>query len=84
MKTLKPGGYLLYATCSPLVIETNAQIRAALDRHSDLELLDLVPILKSISPDLELNQNRKTVQLWPHLHKTDAMFMALLQKKAEH
>ena len=84
VKTLKPGGYLLYATCSPLVIETNAQIRAALDRHSDLELLDLVPILKSISPDLELNQNRKTVQLWPHLHKTDAMFMALLQKKAEH
>ncbi|MDG2496952.1 MAG: transcription antitermination factor NusB [Aquiluna sp.] len=83
VRALKPGGHLMYATCSPLVIETNAQIRAALDRHSELELIDLYPILKQLAPDLALNENRKTVQLWPHLHKTDAMFMALLRKREE-
>ncbi|MFM1950628.1 MAG: hypothetical protein RL418_315, partial [Actinomycetota bacterium] len=25
--------------------------------------------------------NRKTVQLWTHLHGTDAMFLAILRKK---
>ncbi len=80
---LKPGGILVYATCSPLVIETNAQVQAALERHKNLELVDLVPVLKKLAPNLALNETRKTVQLWPHLHKTDAMFMAMLRKKEE-
>ena len=78
---LKPGGYLMYATCSPVVAETNGQIRGALDRHPDMQLQDLPATLKEISPNLELNASRKTVQLWTHLHETDAMFMALLRKK---
>jgi 16S rRNA (cytosine967-C5)-methyltransferase len=77
---LEPGGILMYATCSPLVVETNAQIRAALDRHDNISLVDLVPVLQELSPGLELNTSRKTVQLWPHKHGTDAMFMALLKK----
>lgn len=83
VSSLKPGGILFYATCSPLVIETNAQIQAALDRHKNLELVDLVPVVKKLAPNLALNEARKTVQLWPHLHKTDAMFMAMLRKKEE-
>jgi 16S rRNA (cytosine967-C5)-methyltransferase len=42
--------------------------------------VDLVPVLQELSPGLELNTTRKTVQLWPHRHGTDAMFMALLKK----
>ena len=77
---LEPGGMLMYATCSPLVIETNAQIGAALDRHANMSLVDLVSVLQELSPGLELNTTRKTVQLWPHKDGTDAMFMALLKK----
>lgn len=77
---LEPGGLLMYATCSPLIVETNAQIRAALDRHANISLVDLVPVLQQLSPGLELNTSRKTIQLWPHRHGTDAMFMALLKK----
>ena len=77
---LKPGGLLMYATCSPLIVETNAQIRAALDRHANISLVDLVPVMQHLSPGLELNTSRKTIQLWPHRHGTDAMFMALLKK----
>jgi 16S rRNA (cytosine967-C5)-methyltransferase len=78
---LKPGGYLLYSTCSPVVPETNTQIKAALQKHSDVELIDAAEVINKINPNLKLNSNRKTVQLWTHLHGTDAMFLAILRKK---
>ena len=77
---LKPGGYLLYSTCSPLVQETNTQVRIALDKNPGLELVDAKPVIRQLSPELELNESRKTVQLWTHEHSTDAMFMAIFRK----
>lgn len=77
---LKPGGYLLYSTCSPLIQETNTQVRKALDKNPGLELVDAKDVIRQLSPELELNANRKTVQLWTHEHSTDAMFMAILRK----
>lgn len=77
---LKPGGYLLYSTCSPLVPETNTQIRTLLENNPGLELIDAKKPISELSPDLTLNSSRKTVQLWTHLHSTDAMFIALLRK----
>jgi len=40
----------------------------------------LPAILGALNPELKLNTSRKTVQLWTHQHRTDAMFMALLKK----
>lgn len=77
---LKPGGFLLYSTCSPLIQETNTQVRKALDKNPGLELVDAKDVIRQLSPELELNANRKTVQLWTHEHSTDAMFMAILRK----
>lgn len=71
----------MYATCSPLIEETITPIQDILAKHQDLELVDLKPVMKAISPDLQLNDSRKTIQLWTHLHGTDAMFMAALRKK---
>ena len=78
---LKSGGVLVYATCSPLIEETITPIQDILAKHQDLELIDLKPVMKAISPDLQLNDSRKTIQLWTHLHGTDAMFMAALRRK---
>lgn len=78
---LKPGGIAVYATCSPLIEETVIPIQDALAKHDDFEQVDLKPVLKKIAPRLELNLNRKSVQLWTHAHGTDAMFMAALRKK---
>jgi 16S rRNA (cytosine967-C5)-methyltransferase len=78
---LKPGGYLLYSTCSPIVIETNTQIKQALEKHPELELINANQVLNQISPQLAMPTNRKTAQLWTHLHATDAMFIAILRKK---
>lgn len=78
---LKPGGYLLYSTCSPLVLETNTQIKQVLDNHPELELVNANEVLNQISPQLQMGTDRKTAQLWTHLHATDAMFIAILRKK---
>jgi 16S rRNA (cytosine967-C5)-methyltransferase len=77
---LKPGGYLLYSTCSPLIPETNTQIRIAMEANPSLELIDAKETLSRIAPELEVNSKRKTIQLWTHRHLTDAMFMAILRK----
>lgn len=77
---LKPGGVLAYVTCSPHIAETNAIVDWALRKLPSVSLLDANKLLKIINPNLELNANRKTAQLWPHLHQTDAMFIALFAK----
>ncbi|MEO6941845.1 MAG: transcription antitermination factor NusB [Terrimesophilobacter sp.] len=76
---LAPGGILAYVTCSPHRAETTAVVEHAI-RTSGLESLDtpsvLAPILRTPA-DLGAAAH---VQLWPHVHGTDAMFIALLQK----
>jgi 16S rRNA (cytosine967-C5)-methyltransferase len=77
---LKPGGVLAYVTCSPHLAETNAIIDWAKRKLDGLQLLDTNEVMHSINPQLHLNSSRNTTQLWPHLHQTDAMFVALLAK----
>lgn len=82
VSALKPGGLLAYVTCSPHPSETSAVIDGALKRHKNIELLNANDVLAKINPALAptLNPARKTAQLWPHVHATDAMFIALLRK----
>lgn len=78
--SLKPGGVILYSTCSPLISETNTQIVDALSSRPECEVIDIKPVLSKISPTLALNENRKTVQLWTNIHQTDCMFLAAIRK----
>ncbi|MEP9364822.1 transcription antitermination factor NusB [Nocardioides sp. CN2-186] len=71
----RPGGVVLYATCSPVLAETRGVVESVLASRDDvaLESIDLaVPDCAGPLPG--------TVQLWPHRHGTDAMFLALLRK----
>ena len=77
---LKPGGVLAYVTCSPHLAETNAIIDWALRKLKGASLEDSNEVVSRINGNLALNRSRKTTQLWPHLHQTDAMFIALLTK----
>jgi len=80
-KSLKPGGVLAYVTCSPHLSETTAHV-AWVEKEfgSNLELLNANRILNNINQDLRLDEDLKTAQLWPHVHATDAMFLALFRK----
>ncbi|MBA2552699.1 MAG: rRNA small subunit methyltransferase B [Geodermatophilaceae bacterium] len=71
----RPGGLVAYATCSPHLAETRAVV-ADVVRRTGAEQLDTRPALPGV-PDLGDGPH---VQLWPHLHGTDAMFIALLRK----
>jgi 16S rRNA (cytosine967-C5)-methyltransferase len=78
---LKPGGVLAYVTCSPHSGETISIVDWLERRHgSQVQLLDATAVLHKLNPELNLNMNRKTVQLWPHINGTDAMFLALITK----
>jgi 16S rRNA (cytosine967-C5)-methyltransferase len=78
LRVLRPGGALLYATCSPVLAETAEVVSAALDAHPELALDDVRPHLPAV-PDAD-GALPGTVQLWPHRHGTDAMFLALLRR----
>lgn len=78
LDTVRPGGLVLYATCSPVLSETERVVRRTLDRRDDTTLLDLAPVLPQVT-DAE-GPLPGTRQLWPHRHGTDAMFLALLQR----
>ena len=71
----RPGGVVLYATCSPHLAETVGVVTDAL-RRQPVTALDTRPLF---SPVEELGPG-PYVQLWPHRHGTDAMFAAALQK----
>jgi 16S rRNA (cytosine967-C5)-methyltransferase len=75
----RPGGVVLYATCSPVGAETSSVVMSVLRQRDDVVLEDATALLPQV-PDCA-GKLEGTVQLWPHRHGTDAMFMALLRKR---
>ncbi len=70
------GGVIVYATCSPHLAETREVVRTGLERHREVEQVDARPLFDGV-PELGPGPD---VQLWPHRHGTDAMYVALLRK----
>ena len=77
---LKPGGIVAYVTCSPHAAETKAIVAAALRSSPEMNRLDTVAVLQSIVDEALDLPKASHVQLWPHRHGTDAMFIQLLTK----
>ena len=73
IRLTRPGGVVLYATCSPHLAETVGVVADALRRHP-VTALDTRPLFDPVD-DLG---DGPYVQLWPHRHGTDAMFAAAL------
>jgi 16S rRNA (cytosine967-C5)-methyltransferase len=71
----RPGGVVLYATCSPHLAETVGVVADALRRHP-VTALDARPLFDPV----DRLGDGPYVQLWPHRHGTDAMFAAALRK----
>ncbi|MBA3780992.1 MAG: rRNA cytosine-C5-methyltransferase [Nocardioides sp.] len=78
IESVRPGGVVLYATCSPVLAETRGVVETALSRRPDARLDDARALLGDV-PDCD-GPLPGTVQLWPHRHHTDAMFMALVRR----
>jgi 16S rRNA (cytosine967-C5)-methyltransferase len=78
LRAVRPGGVVAYVVCSPHLAETRIQVADAV-RRTGAELLDARESFPDGVPGLGAGP---TVQLWPHRHGTDAMFVALLRRPA--
>ncbi|SDL73605.1 16S rRNA (cytosine967-C5)-methyltransferase [Corynebacterium mycetoides] len=76
IRLAKPGGAVVYSTCSPDVRETRGVVDAVL-AGGEVDELDA----RQFVPGMEGTGDAKSVQMWPHRHGTDAMFFAVLRKK---
>ena len=79
---LKPGGILAYVTCSPHLAETKVIVEGALKKHPALSRIDTQKVLAAVTSERLDLPDAEHVQLWPHRHGTDAMFIQLLTKAA--
>jgi 16S rRNA (cytosine967-C5)-methyltransferase len=76
----RPGGVIAYVTCSPHVAETRAVVDEVAAARDDVLVLDAPALLPEV-PDLACpGPGGRYAQFWPHLHGTDAIFLALLQR----
>ncbi|MCT2588532.1 rRNA cytosine-C5-methyltransferase [Streptomyces sp. N2-109] len=78
LNAVRPGGIVGYATCSPHLAETRAVVDDVRKRRPGTELIDARPLM----PGVEQLGDGPDVQLWPHRHGTDAMYLALLRRTA--
>jgi len=72
-----PGGLVAYVTCSPHRLETVDVVRDAMAQRC-VEPVAAPELLPGVA-HCESPTDARFVQLWPHRHGTDAMFLALLR-----
>ncbi|MCT1446003.1 RNA methyltransferase [Brevibacterium casei] len=82
-----PGGVVAYSTCSPHYAETVLVVDDVLrSRGETVEVLDAPAVLAEVTgaeAESFASVGRGSggfAQLWPHVHDTDGMFLALLRK----
>ncbi len=76
---VKPGGRLVYATCSVLQAENQRQVERFVAEHPDFELLDASALFSSAKINLDTG---RYLNLDSGLHGTDGFFAAAMQRKA--
>lgn len=75
------GGIVAYVTCSPLTAETVDVVDAVLHARHDIARVDTSEALARVCPTARGASRGTAVQLWPHRHNTDAMFIQLLRRE---
>ncbi|HEY0117849.1 MAG TPA: transcription antitermination factor NusB [Cellulomonas sp.] len=87
LAAVRPGGLVAYVTCSPHLAETRLVVsdalKAAARTGTPATLVDPRPVVAGLVPDgapqPDLGDGPH-VQLWPHVHGTDAMHLSLLRR----
>lgn len=86
LHAVRVGGVVAYVTCSPHLAETRLVVQdvlRAVGRDGlTVERLDASAVVRGVAArEVEL-PDRDDVQLWPHVHGTDAMHLTLLRRTA--
>ncbi len=86
----KPGGLIVYATCTFAPEENEAIVSAALDKYGDLLVLENAAIeglktspgLTSWAGETYHPDMHRAMRIWPHHNDTGGFFTALIRKTA--
>src|SRR5674476_549797 len=85
-RLLKPGGRLVYATCSMLLQENEAIAQAFSDAYPEFTPIDAGEILSGLKVERAATlcsgggSGQRYLRLWPHRHQTDGFFAAVWQR----
>ncbi|MGA0023863.1 MAG: RsmB/NOP family class I SAM-dependent RNA methyltransferase [Burkholderiales bacterium] len=79
-RLLKPGGRLVYATCSLLAEENMQIVDGFLKENGGFRALDCGDPLRRQGITIDCGEQ---LQLWPHIHRTDGFFAAALERIAD-
>lgn len=79
-KCVRPGGVLVYSTCTITREENLGQIKAFLREHEEFVLEDLTPVLPA-NLAKERTVAKGYIQLLPHVHGIDGFFIAKMRKR---
>ena len=77
-RLLKPGGVLVYSTCSTSRQENEEVVHDFLSRHSECVLENLKELFPAYS---EVVTEDGMFRAWPHRHGMDGFFAARIRKK---
>ena len=77
-RLVKPGGRLVYATCSILQAENEAVVERFTGAHPEFAALSCSELLAAQRIALPADER---LRLWPHLHGTDGFFAAALERR---
>jgi 16S rRNA (cytosine967-C5)-methyltransferase len=75
----KPGGRVVYATCSVLNDENDAVVSDFLAAHPEFEPEPADALPPTLAK--ELSAGRPGLSLYPHIHGTDGFYMAALRRR---
>jgi 16S rRNA (cytosine967-C5)-methyltransferase len=75
---VKPGGRLVYGTCSLLREENEDIVKGFLGAHPDFQLVPVSEVLKRLG--LKISGSETFLHLYPHVHETDGFFAAVMER----
>jgi 16S rRNA (cytosine967-C5)-methyltransferase len=78
-RLVKPGGRLVYATCSLLREENDEVVEAFRAGHPEFSELDCDKVLQQHGINVSAGSR---MRLWPHVHGTDGFFAAVFERVA--
>ncbi|MGJ3253735.1 MAG: 16S rRNA (cytosine(967)-C(5))-methyltransferase [Elainellaceae cyanobacterium] len=73
---IKPGGKLVYSTCTLHPAENEAIIRSFLSQHPGWQIFQPAPT----NPAAAFVESEGWIKVWPHRHWMDGFFMVCLQQ----
>jgi 16S rRNA (cytosine1407-C5)-methyltransferase len=86
-QAVKPGGEIVYSTCTMSPAEDEAVLDDLLRRYPQQAVIDRVDHLAVDAPGLDSDgrtafdpQVRHAIRLWPHLYQTSGFFAARIRK----